>query len=137
MFVDVEFIKKSASYYAYLKRHPEKRRTNYTSGANFEQRVVNHFRTRGYFAKRNWGSHGTHIKGVSFKDDGFAFKVGIVWTAKYSKNHETFPEDHPEDIKMVKKLAKMFELTPVFAGVGADRRIKLIDLNTMKRIELK
>jgi Holliday junction resolvase len=125
----------SAKYYQWIKNHPDKRR-NYKRGTSFEQRIVEHFRKRGWFAKRNWGSQGTRIEGKSFKDDGFAFKDGIVWTAKWRKRGETRPEDHPEEVKLMRELARMFNITPVFACVTKDRKIRLVNLNTMEDIKI-
>jgi len=122
-------------YYKILKEH-SKSNKSYQQGVAFERRIVAFFRKNGWFAKRNWGSQGTRIKGKSFKDDGFACKKGIVWTAKWSKNHATRPENYSEDVEATKALAHMFGLIPVFAGVDDRRRIYLLNLDTGEKINL-
>jgi len=122
-------------YYEILKEH-SKRNKSYKKGVAFEQRVVNFFRKHGWFSKRNWGSQGTRIKGKSYKDDGFACKEGIVWTAKWLKHSATKPEDHPEEVELTRQLAHKFGLIPVFAGVDEHRRIYLLNLDTGEKINL-
>lgn len=120
-------------YYEILRQH-SKANTNYRRGTSFERRVVNFFRKRGMFSKRNWGSQGTRISGKSFQDDGFTIELGYVWTAKWSKSHATKPTDHPEECQLTKELAKMFGLIPLFAGVKANRRMYFVNLNTMEEV---
>lgn len=123
-------------YYRLLKENAPKRNKSYQQGVSFERRIVAFFRKHGWFAKRNWGSQGTRIKGVSYKDDGFAFNKGFVWTAKWSKKLPTKPEDYSEDVEMTKRLAHMFGLVPVFAGINEARRIYLVNLDTGEEIKL-
>lgn len=124
-------------YYKILKEQSKNQgNKSYRQGTAFERRVVAYFRKHGWFAKRNWGSQGTRIKGKSYKDDGFAFRRGIVWTAKWSKHSATKPEEFSEDCEATKELAHMFGLIPVFAGVKENRRIYLVNLDTGEEIEL-
>lgn len=126
----IQILPIQTGYFEAIKKINRGQNQAYRKGRRFEQYIVRLLRKHGWFAKRNFGSHGTKIGGISYQDDGFAYRNGVAlfWTAKWSGIGDTEPEHWPELEKVI-ALAEMYGGIPIFVGKRG-RRVYFLNMKT-------
>ena len=132
----------SKDYYQAVKEINKKpERQAYVKGRAFEKYCIKIYRNAGWYVKRSFGSKGEEdfVAFLGFYHSEANASLGTCHfvQCKWSKSHETKPEDFAFEMQDLIAKAQRFGAIPVFAGVKKQKRNRVYFVNLFNGLEMK